>query len=155
MIAAPRKIGLRNTSIRSRVSARSGGVIAFPVFENHGDQILEWLSEIGQPELRPRPRLAARLAKSMRSSATELERVRQSTRHSNLATFVRHAICAVENSEWVGARYILMTAFAFMSTRNPVSVPTSNVPAVLQFPMRADAVSVESPAGVAMGIVTG
>ena len=149
MIAAKRRIGLRNTGVRPRVAARSRRVIAFPVFENHGDQILEWLSEIGQPE-QP-PRLAARLVKSMRRSATELERVRHSIRHRNLATFLRHAISAVECSEWEGARYILMTGFAFMSARNS-SNPES---AVLQFPMRADAVTVDPDAGVAIGIVTG
>jgi hypothetical protein len=155
MIAGTRKIGSRSNRIYARVSARSASIIAFPVFENHGDQILEWLSELGQPELRPQPRLAAKLVKSMRNSATELERVRHSMRHSNLATFVRHAISAVECSQWDGARYILMTAFAFMSTRSIDPNKRASESAVLQFPMRPDAVSVESAAGLAMGIVTG
>ncbi len=89
-------------------------MIAFPVFEDHGDQILEWLSEMGPGN--PGGRTVARLARSMRSAVLEIGRVR-SIRHSNLAGFLEHAADALEAGEFEGARYLLMTAHALVAAR--------------------------------------
>jgi hypothetical protein len=88
-------------------------IIAFPAFERHGDQILEWFSAISGKE--PSPTAVVRLVKSMRCEVARLERVRKSARHNNLASLVRHAANALETSEWDGARYLLITALGLMT----------------------------------------
>ena len=104
----------RTDSGLARVS-RPVNVIAFPVFEDHGDQILEWLTEMGPGN--PGARTTARLLRSMRSAVVRIGRVRNSVRHSNLASFVKHAANALEAGECEGARYLLMTAHALMAAR--------------------------------------
>ena len=96
-------------------ATRPDNVIAFPVFEDHGDQILEWLSEMGPGN--PGVRTVARLLRSMRSAVLEIGRVRNSLRHSNLASFLKHATNALEAGEFEGARYLLMTAHALLAAR--------------------------------------
>ena len=141
MAAEARKFGLKKPG--------SCRVIAFPVFEQSGDQILEWLSTMGRGE--PGKRTVARLIRAMDSAAGELERVRHSARHSNLATFMRHAAKALESSEWNGARYLLMTAYALMPACGD---GVSGTAQVRQFPARNDAAAT-TVGGALMGIVTG
>ena len=85
-------------------------VIAFPAFERYEEQIEDWLSAIGERTPGARPSL--RVLRSIQRTLAEVERVRNSPRHSNLASFLRHAANAIHDMEWDGARYILMTALA-------------------------------------------
>jgi hypothetical protein len=122
-------------------SAPANKVIAFPVFEQNGDQIREWLSDIGNRQ--PSRRAVVRLAKSMRCTADRIERVRNSIRHSNLAKFVRHAAAALEASEWEGARYLLIMSLTLMKIRPVPAEGFGHATKVRQLPVAA------------MGIVTG
>jgi hypothetical protein len=118
-------------------------VIPFPAFESCGDAILEWLSDLAREE----PGAALRVTYSIRRMATQIERVQNSSRHRNLAIFLRHAVRALEASEPEGAHYILMTAFA--------ALPASAVPERPRVENAAHAV-LQFPAGAAViGIVTG
>lgn len=132
---------------------RPGNVVAFPVFERHGDQILDWLLDLG--EQKPEHRAVTRVLRSMRRTAARLERVRNSMRHSNLASFLRHAANALEASEWDGARYLLMTSHALMTTRAITGGGFPAVAALRYLPLPEAATRDEPPAGVLIGIVTG
>jgi len=121
---------------------RRNNVIAFPVFEHNGDQIREWLSDMGDSE--PTARTVLRLVRSMRSTAAMIERVRNSMRHSHLAMFLRHAANALEASEWDGARYLLITSLALLTSRPVTAREFAEIATVRQLPVRA-----------AIGIVTG
>lgn len=118
---------------------RARRVIIFPVFENYGEMILEWLSALGDAE--PGSAIVPRVATAIERAIGRIERVPGSARHRNLATFLRHAALALKSSEWDGARYILMTAFATLAAGAiPYGAPLED-PArshrsrpVLQFP---------------------
>jgi len=117
---------------------RSRRVVVFPVFENYGDMILEWLSALDNGE--PRSGTVSHLAGAIERAIQQIERVRNSARHRNLATFLRHAVLALQSSEWDGARYILMTAFAALAASAVTAGATledpapQSAPPVLQFP---------------------
>jgi len=140
VIAKIRQFAPVDSDPSPRQTERRGSVIAFPSFECYGDQILEWLAAIGERE--PAPRTVARLARSMRCTAAEIERVRNSLRHSNLASFMRHAANALEAAEWEGARYLLITSMAVMTARAVTARELREVGELRQFP-------------AAMGMVTG
>lgn len=131
---------------------RSCGVITLPLFERYGDQILEWLAAIDEAE--PARQNVMRVVKSMRCTIERTERVRNSVRHSNLASFVRHAARALEASEWDGARYILVTAMALMNARTASAPSFRECFEVRQFPLPAGSAAALPP-DAAMGIVTG
>lgn len=121
-------------------------MIALPVFEHYGDRIEEWLSAIGDPSRAPVPRVT----RSMRRTAAEVERVRNSARHRSLAEFIRHAANALDAAEWDGARYLLQTAHALMAVRSaPEGGWTGR--AVRQLPLSAR----PGLADARIGIVTG
>jgi hypothetical protein len=131
----------------SRAPARSarahkGRVIVFPAFENYGDTILQWIAAIADEERAPGTVL--RVAGSMQRAAAQIERVQNSTRHSNLANFLRLAVRALQASEPDGARYILMAAFAALAAtavpeHEPFEDPAEAKPRgiLLQFPAPA------------------
>jgi hypothetical protein len=143
-----------NTKIREIapiLTRRPCDVIAFPVFERYGFRILEWLTAIGEEA--PPGRTAARVVRSIRFTTAEIERVRNSSRHSNLATFLRHAANAMDACEWRGATYILMTALACLEVPSARSGHT-----VRQLPLPGETTASEEmklPPEVVMGIVTG
>src|SRR5579864_7299673 len=85
-------------------------VIVFPIFESYGDQIAECLSMLAEPE--PARPAVRRVTLSLKSAVANLERVRNSTRHTNMACLMRHTLEALRASEWEGARYLLMTGSA-------------------------------------------
>ncbi len=132
-----------------KTPAGKNNVIAFPVFEHNGDLIREWLSEIGDGQ--PSGRTVLRLVKSMRCTAATIERVRNSMRHSHLATFVRNAASALEASEWDGARYLLITSLALLTARAVTAKGFAEIATLRQLPLATEVD--ELPA--AMGIVTG
>ncbi len=90
-------------------------LIAFPVFESWGDQIAEWLSALGDET--PTPSAVRQVTRSLLCAVASLERVRNSTRHTNMACLMRHTVEALRASEWEGARYLLMTGSALMHAR--------------------------------------
>ena len=143
----------RPTQSASRPEARSSTIIAFPVFERYGDQILEWLSELNSGA--PDRRTATRLASSMRRTIGEMDRVRNSPRHSNLVTFLEHAIGALKIFEWDGARYLLMTSLAVMTTRSGTHDDLPARATVRQLPLRTEATIAGLAPNVTMGMVTG
>ena len=83
----------------------ASNVIAFPLFDDYNDQIVEWISAIDRTSGRS-------LINPMRQAAAQMEKIRSCERYVNLATFVRHAANALEASERDGARYLLMTSLA-------------------------------------------
>ena len=99
---------------------------------------------------RPTRRSVTRLIKSMRCTIQKAESVRNSMRHRNLASFVRHAANALEAAEWDGARYILMTSLALLATRGVTNGAFPGGATIRQFPVPTGMV-VEAT----MGIVTG
>jgi hypothetical protein len=130
VIASERRIGEVSARLDKRRAAR---VIAFPAFESYGDAILEWLAALGEGE--PGREAVLRLAGSMQRAVVRIERVRTSIRHRNLATFIRHAQLALQISEWNGARYVLLTAFATLSASAfTEQKPCGPAGIVLQFP---------------------
>ncbi len=117
--AGTRQSKTAHSGRKTRGGTQSCEVIPFPVFENYGDEIVDWLSALGHRK--PSARTVARVVKSMRTAIVQLERVRKSGRHCNLASFLRHAADALEASEWDGARYVLKTASALMTARPSVT----------------------------------
>jgi hypothetical protein len=114
-------------------------VIVFPVFECYGDQIAECLSTLG--ECKPTRAAVQRVTRSLRRTLPNVERVRNSTRHTNMACLMRHTIEALRASEWEGARYLLMTGSALMharAIRPGVSLNAPDGGGVLQFPLLAE-----------------
>src|SRR5450432_2443309 len=108
MIARIRSGGTAPCVPTSAAARQPCRVIAFPVFDDYGENIDEWLSVVGASE--PPERKVAGIVSSMRRVLRNIERVRNSTRHNNLATFLGHAARALEAGQWDGARYLLMTA---------------------------------------------
>lgn len=132
-----------------RKTARPG-VVTMPVFEDYGDRLVEWLSVLDRERL-PR-RASVRVVQAMRRTAEEIGRVRNSDRHTNLATFVQHAAHSVECSELVGARYILMMAHALMTARAAASGNSAETASLRQFPRRAEATGAgEATTGIVAG----
>ena len=84
------------------------------------------------------------MLRSMRRRASEIERVRNSIRHTHLAIFVWQAAKALEADEWEGARYLLMTAYALMTIRPVIGNEVAQAGKIYQFPGAAE-----------IGIVTG
>src|SRR5205823_4903361 len=113
-------------------------VVEFRTLESYSDTILDWLSAIGGGE--PATAAASRIVASMDRAVRQLDRVQNSARHRNLSAFIRHALLAVQSSEWDGARYILLTAFAALSA-SALSEQKAATAAlsrrVLQFPVAA------------------
>jgi hypothetical protein len=157
----------RNKTMHQSAAARAGtssrktprkrvGVIAFPVFESYGDQIVEWLSALG--DQKPNRIAVERVTLSLRRAVASLELVRNSPRHTNMACLMRHTLEALRASEWEGARYLLMTAFALMSARVLRTGACLNDPvaggAVLQFPLPEMPTELTTEEAVT-GIVTG
>lgn len=127
-------------------------VVAFPVFEHHLDHIGEWLSALSNGN--PGTGKGKRVARSVRSALAKAECVRNSPRHGNLASFLRHAANALEAGEWDSAGYILLTARALMSAPANRGRPgLENVPT--QFPVVETTATVKLPSGVVKGIATG
>ena len=137
-------------SCESRKVIASRVVVAFPNFDRYGDHIQEWIAALAAPS--PGVSAAARIAKDIRRVAAEVERVRNSLRHGNLANALWHAANALDTGEWVGARYLLITAFALMAG---CAVRGASGVALIQFPVAAEATTVKLPAGVVTGIATG
>jgi hypothetical protein len=141
-------------AITRKSATRKCGVIAFPVFERYGIEIEEWMSALSTD--RPSIRSVTRVVKQMRVGLAELERVKGSVRHSNLAGFFRHIISSLEASEWDGARYLLLTSLAVMSARPMASGKVQTFTVIRQFPRRANAVDIaELSAGPVIGSVAG
>lgn len=140
----------KTTRPSRRTQRKRGGVIVFPIFESYGDQIAECLSALG--ERKPTSAAVQRITRSLRRALPHVERVRDSTRHTNMACLMRHTLEALRASEWEGARYLLMTGSALMHARAVrAGVSLSGAEAggvVLQFP--------PLPSGEAItGMVTG
>ena len=143
-----RRTGPAQSDLAFDQPARTNNVISFPVFEHIGDQIHEWLAEIGRE---PKRHTVLRLVKSMRCTAVSIDSVRDSMRHSHLAVIVRHAASALEASEWEGARYLLMTSLALMTARAVSAKDVAEIASLRQLPLATEVD--ELPA--ATGIVTG
>jgi hypothetical protein len=131
-------------------------VIAFPAFEHYGDQILGWLSTLGDQD--PTHSDVARVTRSLRRAVDRVERVRNSPRHTNMACLMRHTLEALRASEWNGARYLLMTAHVLMNARvvgtGARFYSSGDVPAVFQFPapeMLAELTTEEAITGIVTG----
>jgi hypothetical protein len=124
----------RRVTPRARKRSASEA-IAFPRFDCYGDAILEWHSAIDSAVSDPATarQISASVSASMERAIRQVERV-GSARHRNLATFIRHALVALNDAEWDGARYILLTAFAALSA-GAVSEGPSGI--LLQFPAPA------------------
>jgi hypothetical protein len=127
----PSRPSLRSRQARvSRAGRATRGVIVFPLFDHYGDQIRDWLAKIGDEDCRPEA--VARIVRSIRRTAGNVERVRNSQRHRNLASFLLHAANALEASEREGARYILAVAlavpdFAFREEEKPGLAVRQNI----------------------------
>ena len=109
-------------------------VIDFPIFESYGDQIAECLSVLG--EQKPGRAAVQRVTRLLQCILPGVERVRNSTRHTNMARLMRHTLEALQASEWQGARYLLMTGSALMharAVRPGVSLNSEEAGGVLQF----------------------
>ncbi len=119
---------------------RRANLIVFPIFEFYADQIAECLSALG--EQKPTRAAVQRVTLSLRRALPNLERVCNSTRHTNMACLMRHTLEALRASEWEGARYLLMTGSALMHARAIRSGVWLNGPdadgVVLQFPLLAE-----------------
>jgi hypothetical protein len=142
---------------RRPTSAARAGVIVFPIFEAYGDQLAECLAVLG--DQKPTRAAVQRVTRLLRRALAGVERVRNSTRHRNMACLMRHTLEALRASEWEGARYLLMTGSALMyarAVRPGVRLNGAKAGgAVLQFPLPPDCAT-EPMAGEAItGIVTG
>lgn len=157
MIATDKTIR-QTTAVRARTSSRRtppkrAQVIVFPVFESWGDQILEWLSALG--EQTPTPSAVRQVTRSLLCAVASVERVRNSTRHTNLACLMRHTVEALWAREWEGARYLLMTGSALVyATAVPPGAwldgpETGGV--VLQFPLLPEIADAEATTGMVTG----
>lgn len=147
----PAKIG-QTAPTRPR---KSCDIIAFPVFERHGDQILKWLSAIARED--PARRTVARVVKSMRFEVANLERVRNSVRHKSLAGLVTYAANALEDREWDGARYLLTTALGLMTPSSDRATFREGREGAIarQFPPLAETAVAELPLDAVTGTITG
>jgi hypothetical protein len=137
-------------------SAGRAGVIVFPIFEAYGDQIAECLSVLG--EQKPTRAAVQRVTRSLRCALAAVERVRNSTRHTNMACLMRHTLEALRASEWEGARYLLMMGSALMyarAVRPGVSLNAAEAGVVLQFPLLPDCATELTADEAITGIVTG
>lgn len=125
--------------------------MALPVFEDWGDRIVDWLSAVDEEGMPKRK--AQRLARSMRSAAVDLARVKNSVRHENLAVFLEHAAHSLECAELPGARYILMMAHALLYARATASGNRGECGIVLQLPGRNEATTaaVDGVTGIVAG----
>ena len=111
-----RRMIAREKTIRHCAARRKrAGVIVFPAFEAYGDQIADCLSTLGEQE--PARAAVRKVTVSLRGALANLERVRNSTRHMNMACLMRHTLEALRASEWEGARYLLMTGSALLHAR--------------------------------------
>ena len=131
-----------------RIRARSGPaerraespapVVAFPVFEDYGERLSEWLTAIDvvRPGWRP-----VAVVRSIRRTAAQIERVRNSLRHSNLAQFLWHAANALEAGQWDTGRYCLMTAHALLHASAIPASAKCRGDRVLQLPLAVFAVT--------------
>lgn len=132
-------------------------VIAFPVFDSYNDQIAEWLSALG--EQTPSRAAVRQVTRSLLCAVASLERVRNSTRHANLACLMRHTVEALWVREWNGARYLLMTGSALMHTRavRPGIWPGNSEAGgvVLQFPTMPETATELTTVDAITGMVTG
>lgn len=125
-------------------------VVALPRFEDHGDQICEWLSALTAES--PSHRRVNRVIREIRRTEAEASRIRNSARHNNLAVFLGHAAHSLECAEIPGARYILMMAHALLSARAINEGSPEEAGVVLQLPRRSAATGVVD---TATGIVAG
>jgi hypothetical protein len=142
----------RKVQPAARAATTPSRVLALPRFEDHGDQIGEWLSALN-PES-PSRRRVHRLIREIRQAEAEASRVRDSARHENLAVFLGHAAHSLECAEISGARYILMMAHALLSARTVQEGNRAESGIVLQWPRRSAATTAGDPAP-ATGIVPG
>jgi hypothetical protein len=157
MIATDKTIR-QTTAVRARISSRRTPrkrthVIAFPVFEAWGDQILEWLSALG--EQTPTRTAVRQVTRSLLCAVARMERVRNSTRHANLARLLRHTVEALWAREWEGARYLLMTGSALVYvTAAPPDARLDGPEAggvVFQFPLLPETAAAEATTGMVTG----
>ena len=136
---------------------KRAGLIVFPAFECYGDQILDWLSALGDRD--PTHSAVARVMRSLRRAVGSVERVRNSPRHTNMARLLRHTLEALRASEWEGARYLLITAHALMNARavgtGACFYNAEDFRAVLQFPATPETVAELTSEEVITGIGTG
>ena len=128
----------REKTIRpSMAPGRRAHVIVFPIFESYGDQLAECLAALG--ERKPTRTAVRRVTQSLRRALPDMERVRNSARHANMACMMRHTLEALRACEWQGARYLLMTGSALMHARAVRPGVALNGPdaggVVLQFPL--------------------
>jgi hypothetical protein len=148
----------REKTIRqSAAPRRRAKVVVFPVFESHADQIAECLSALG--EQKPTRAAVQRVTLSLRRALPNLERVRNSMRHTNMACLMRHTLEALRASEWDGARYLLMTGSALMHARAIRPGVWLNGPdagaVVLQFPLTPEGTPELITDAAITGMVTG
>lgn len=119
-------------------------VVTLPRFEDHDDQIREWLSALN-PESPSRRRVNL-VIREMRQAEAAASRVRNSARHENLVVFLGHAAHSLECAEIPGARYILMMAHALLSARATKEGNHAEGGIVLQLPRRRAATAGVAPA---------
>jgi hypothetical protein len=134
----------------------SPDVIVFPIFESYGDQIAECLSALGVRK--PTRAAVLRVTRSLHLALAGVERVRNSTRHTNMACLMRHTLEALQASEWEGARYLLMTGSALMharAIRTNVSLNDPDTGGVLQFRLLPESPSELMTGEPITGTVTG
>lgn len=139
-------------AVASSVKTRSR-VVTLPRFEDHGDQICEWLSALdGEAP----SRRVTRVIREIRQAEADASRIRNSARHENLAVFLQHAAHSLECGEIPGARYILMMAHALLSARATKEGNRAESGIMLQLPLRS-AAATKPAVGVApaTGIVAG
>jgi len=104
-VSPPTKATDRRPRGSSRASDDSVTPIAFPVFDDNGELIINWVEGLYQGQ-------GKAVIPAMTAAHAQLNKVRNSLRHERLADFLHHAILAIESDEFEGARYILLTTLA-------------------------------------------
>jgi hypothetical protein len=152
-----RATAVRPGALFRKTRRKRAQVIVFPVFESYNDQIAEWLSALG--EQTPTRASIRQVTRSLLCAVANLERVRNSTRHTNLACLMRHTVEALWAREWDGARYLMMTGSALLharAVRPGVSLNGTEAGCVvLQFPPMPETATELTTVDATTGMVTG
>ncbi len=144
---------LRNTPAAASSANTRLRVVTLPRFEDHDEQIREWLAALNSES--PSRRRLNLLIREMRRAEAAASRVRNSARHENFAVFLGHAAHSLECSEIPGARYILMMAHALLWARAAKEGNRAETGIVLQLPRRTAAVTEPASGAAATEIVAG
>jgi hypothetical protein len=95
----------------AKTHRKAPALLVLPLLDNMRDRVLDWVDEL---ELQMAGKGAADVRFSISNARESVVRVRGSMRHQRLAEFLSHALVALDHEQPESARYILLTAMAFL-----------------------------------------